>query len=104
MMRLKDRCFARILLAGALAAFAVSVPTVPAAAAAPTVRSVEFISPPQSGDTYGVGERITVKVQWNEFVNIRGAASGFTGQPDPGFRMNGTLASGYIGVDYRPTK
>ena len=60
--------------------------------------------PPQSGDTYGVGERITVKVQWNEFVNIRGAASGFTGQPDPGFRMDGTLASGYIGVDYRPTK
>lgn len=46
MMRLKDRCFARILLAGALAAFAVSVPTVPAAAAAPTVRSVEFISSP----------------------------------------------------------
>ena len=33
----------------------------------------------------------------------RGAASGFTGQPDPGFRMDGTLASGYIGVDYRPT-
>ncbi len=33
----------------------------------------------------------------------RGAASGFTGQPDPGFRMDGTFASGYIGVDYRPT-
>ncbi len=32
----------------------------------------------------------------------RGAASGFAGQPEPGFTLAGRLASGYVGVDYRP--
>ena len=32
----------------------------------------------------------------------RGAASGFSGQPEAGFTMEGTLTSGYVGVDYRP--
>ena len=32
----------------------------------------------------------------------RGAASGFAGQPEEGFKMDGTLYSGYLGLDYRP--
>ncbi len=32
----------------------------------------------------------------------RGSASGFSGQPEEGFTMAGTLTSGYVGVDYRP--
>ena len=32
----------------------------------------------------------------------RGSASGFSGQPEAGFTMEGTLTSGYVGVDYRP--
>ena len=32
----------------------------------------------------------------------RGAASGFSGQPEDGFKMDGTLYSGYLGLDYRP--
>ena len=32
----------------------------------------------------------------------RGAASGFSGQPEDGFKMDGTLYSGYVGLDYRP--
>ena len=32
----------------------------------------------------------------------RGSASGFSGQPEAGFTMAGTLTSGYVGVDYRP--
>ena len=31
----------------------------------------------------------------------RGAASGFAGQPEEGFKMDGTLYSGYLGLDYR---
>ncbi len=31
----------------------------------------------------------------------RGAASGFSGQPEEGFKMDGTLYSGYLGLDYR---
>ena len=32
----------------------------------------------------------------------RGAASGFSGQPQNDFTMTGNLYSGYVGVDYRP--
>ena len=32
----------------------------------------------------------------------RGSAAGFSGQPEAGFKMDGTLYSGYVGVDYRP--
>ena len=32
----------------------------------------------------------------------RGSAAGFSGQPEEGFTMDGTLYSGYAGVDYRP--
>ena len=32
----------------------------------------------------------------------RGSAAGFSGQPEAGFTMDGTLYSGYVGVDYRP--
>ncbi len=32
----------------------------------------------------------------------RGSAAGFSGQPEDDFKMDGTLYSGYIGVDYRP--
>ena len=32
----------------------------------------------------------------------RGSASGFSGQPEDDFRMDGTLYSGYLGLDYRP--
>ena len=32
----------------------------------------------------------------------RGSAAGFSGQPEEGFKMDGTLYSGYLGVDYRP--
>ena len=32
----------------------------------------------------------------------RGAASGFSGQPQNDFTMTGSLYSGYVGVDYRP--
>ena len=32
----------------------------------------------------------------------RGSAAGFSGQPEEGFKMDGTLYSGYVGVDYRP--
>ena len=31
----------------------------------------------------------------------RGAASGFAGEPEEGFKMDGTLYSGYLGLDYR---
>ncbi len=31
----------------------------------------------------------------------RGAASGFAGQPEEGFKMDGTLYSSYLGLDYR---
>ena len=32
----------------------------------------------------------------------RGSAAGFSGQPEEGFKMDGTLYSGYLGLDYRP--
>ena len=32
----------------------------------------------------------------------RGSAAGFAGQPEDGFKMDGTLYSGYLGLDYRP--
>ena len=32
----------------------------------------------------------------------RGSAAGFSGQPEADFKMDGTLYSGYVGVDYRP--
>ena len=32
----------------------------------------------------------------------RGSAAGFSGQPEAGVTMDGTLYSGYVGVDYRP--
>ncbi len=32
----------------------------------------------------------------------RGSAAGFSGQPEDDFKMDGTLYSGYVGVDYRP--
>ena len=32
----------------------------------------------------------------------RGSASGFSGQPEDDFRMDGRLYSGYLGLDYRP--
>ena len=32
----------------------------------------------------------------------RGSASGFSGQPVDDFKMDGTLYSGYVGLDYRP--
>ena len=32
----------------------------------------------------------------------RGSAAGFAGQPEDDFKMDGTLYSGYVGVDYRP--
>ena len=35
--------------------------------------AVKFLSSPQSGDTYGVGERITVEVKWNEPVTVTGS-------------------------------
>ena len=31
----------------------------------------------------------------------RGSASGFSGQPEEGFKMDGRLYSGYVGLDYR---
>ena len=31
----------------------------------------------------------------------RGSAAGFAGQPEDGFKMDGTLYSGYLGLDYR---
>ena len=58
-------------LAVALTAFA--MPAVPVSAASPTVDAVKFLSSPQSGDTYGVGERITVEVKWNESVTVTGS-------------------------------
>ena len=58
-------------LAVALTAFA--MPAVPVSAAAPTVDAVRFLSSPQSGDTYGVGERITVEVKWSESVTVTGS-------------------------------
>ena len=53
-------------------AFAFAVPAAPASAA-PTVQSVTLTSSPQSGDTYGVGERITVEVEWSESVLVTGS-------------------------------
>ena len=32
----------------------------------------------------------------------RGSAAGFSGQPEADFKMDGTLYSGYLGLDYRP--
>ena len=32
----------------------------------------------------------------------RGSATGFSGQPENDFKMDGNLYSGYVGVDYRP--
>ena len=32
----------------------------------------------------------------------RGSASGFSGQPEDDFKMDGTLYTGYLGLDYRP--
>ena len=32
----------------------------------------------------------------------RGSAGGFSGQPEDDFKMDGTLYSGYLGLDYRP--
>ena len=69
----EHRGFARNAFAVALAAFAIAVPAVPVSAAAPTVDAVKFLSSPQSGDTYGVGERITVEVEWNESVLVTGS-------------------------------
>ena len=60
-------------LAVALTAFAFAVPAAPVSAAAPTVDAVKFLSSPQSGDTYGVGERITVEVEWSEGVTVTGS-------------------------------
>ena len=60
-------------LAVALTAFAFAVPAAPVSAAAPTVDAVKFLSSPQSGDTYGVGERITVEVEWSESVLVTGS-------------------------------
>ena len=60
-------------LAVALTAFAFAVPAAPVSAAAPTVDAVKFLSSPQSGDTYGVGERITVEVEWSEGVLVTGS-------------------------------
>ena len=67
------RGFARNAFAVALTAFAIAVPAVPVSAAAPTVDAVKFLSSPQSGDTYGVGERITVEVEWSEGVLVTGS-------------------------------
>ena len=67
------RGFARNAFAVALTAFAFAVPAVPVSAAAPTVDAVRFLSSPQSGDTYGVGERITVEVEWSEGVLVTGS-------------------------------
>ena len=67
------RGFARNAFAVALTAFAFAVPAVPVSAAAPTVDAVKFLSSPQSGDTYGVGERITVEVEWSESVLVTGS-------------------------------
>ena len=44
-----------------------------AVAEIPIVSAVTFTSSPQSGDTYGVGERITVEVEWSESVTVTGS-------------------------------
>ena len=46
--------------------------TVPAGSTAPTVGSVGFFGNPYSGDTYGVGERISVAVSFNTVVSVVG--------------------------------
>ena len=43
------------------------------------------------------GDGVPVWTLWG-----RGSAAGFSGQPEDDFKMDGTLYSGYVGVDYRP--